>query len=193
MCSYIIQVLSEKPDLNTCYYFCHSHDRGSISHQILRSVALQLLRRHIDLASLISNEFVYRGQSCGMSQLRTLIPKLLEIVPCTRIIIDGVDECSPENQRMVLKDVQSLCFGPGTRCKLLISSRRDVGIYEKLSSKPHVLLDEQEEVGIDIQSYVNCRIQQLRTSDEKLLTRISSLLVEKADGIVLLELESISN
>jgi hypothetical protein len=85
---------------------------------------------------------------------------------------------------MVLKDIQSVCFGPETRCKILISSRRDVGIYEKLSSKPQILLDEQEEVGIDIQSYVNCRIRQLRTSDEKLLARIGSLLVEKADGIV---------
>src|SRR5947208_356021 len=76
MCSYVVEVLSQKSDLNTCYYFCNSQDTANVSDQILRTIALQLLRQHPDLASLICNEFVYRGPLCGMSQLKTLIPQL---------------------------------------------------------------------------------------------------------------------
>lgn len=184
MCSYIIQSLADVLSLNTCYYFCNSHESGNISHKVLRTVAIQLLRRHLDIASLIANEFVYRGLNCGLSQLRVLIPQMLEIVPDTRILMDGLDECSPENQRAVLKDIQAICVGPEIRCKVLFSSRREVPIYEKLSSKPQILLDGREEVDSDIRSYVKYKVTKLRTSDENLLNMIESILVEKANGNV---------
>lgn len=182
MCSYLVRVLSERSDINTCYYFCNSHDPGSISHQVLRTVALQLLRQNLDLASLISNEYVYRGLSCGMPQLRILVSHLLEIMPGTRIVIDGLDECSQENQRMVLKDLQTACIGPEKQCKVLIASRREVTISEKLSSKPQINLDGREEVHSDIRSFVKHKISELRTSDAELSKKIESVLVEKADG-----------
>jgi len=109
---------------------------------------------------------------------------MLEIVPDTRILMDGLDECSPENQRAVLKDIQAICVGPEIRCKVLFSSRREVPIYEKLSSKPQILLDGREEVDSDIRSYVKYKVTKLRTSDENLLNMIESILVEKANGNV---------
>ena len=145
MCSHIIRVLDKVPELSVCYYFCNSLGAGTVCGQILKTVALQLLRRHLDLASLIVNEYVDRLLNCSMKQLRVLIPQILEIVPCTRIIIDGLDECSMSDQKEVLKELQSLCLRPSIRCKILISSRREVYIREKLSSSQHIPLEEREE------------------------------------------------
>src|SRR5277367_5035537 len=133
MCSHIIGVLQQRPKLNTCYYFCNSQGASTICSQILRTIALQLLRRHLDLASLIANEYVYRGSNCGIAQLRVLIPQILELVPYTRIVIDGLDECSMDDQKAILKELQSLCLRPIILCKVLLSSRQEVYIREKLS------------------------------------------------------------
>lgn len=183
MCSYVVGVLSQKSDLNTCYYFCNSQDTANVSDQILRTIALQLLRRHPDLASLICNEFVYRGPLCGMSQLKTLIPQLFEIVNHTRIVIDGIDECPTDTQKLALKDLQRLCLSPASHCKILFSSRREVQIGETLSSKPQITLDARDEVEMDIRLHVKYKMRKLRTSDGILLQKIESILVEKANGI----------
>ena len=182
MCSYIIQKLSEIPALDTCYYFCNSQDTVNLCSQVLRTVMLQLLRRHPDLASLISNEFVYQGVGCGMSQLKMLIPKVLEIASCTRIVIDGIDECPNEDQR-VIKDLQTLCLGRNSHCKILYSSRREVQIAKQLSGKPQIFLDGREEVESDICLYVKHTVRTLRTANTRLLNEIESILVEKSDGM----------
>jgi hypothetical protein len=182
MCSHLIGVLQQIPGLNTCYYFCNSQGAGTVCSQILRTVALQLLRRNIELASLIANEYVYRGSNCGMAQLRLLIPQLLELVSYTRIVIDGLDECLEDDQKAVLKEVQSLCLRATIRCKVLFSSRQEVLIREKLSGNPHIPLEKREEVESDIRLFVKYKMTQLRTSDRNLLNKIESLLVEKANG-----------
>jgi hypothetical protein len=145
-------------------------------------VALQLLRRNTDLASLIANEYVYRGVNCGMAQLRALIPQILELSHYTRVVIDGLDECSIDDQKAVLKEVQHLCLRPMIRCKVLFSSRQEVYIREKLSANPHIPLEKREEVESDIRLFVKYKMTQLRTSNHSLLKKIESLLVEKANG-----------
>lgn len=182
MCSYIIRVLCQEPRLCPCYYFCNSQAPGTVCSQILRTVALQLLRRHLDLASLIANEYVYRGSNCGMAQLRVLMPQILEVVPYTRIVIDGLDECSIDDQKAVLRELQAICLCPIIRCKVLFSSRREVCIREKLSGNPHIALEERDEVESDIRLFVKCKVAKLRTSNRDLLKKIESLLVERADG-----------
>lgn len=182
MCSHIAHVLSEIPDMKSCYYFCSSHDSENVSNHILGALATQLLRKNLDAASLIANEFIYQGVSCSTSQLRNLVPKLLELASKTRIIIDGLDECSPENQRAVLKDLHAVCFGPEIRCKVIFSSRRENDIHKRLCQKPQIVLDGREEVESDIRSYIKYKVAQLRTSDATLLAKIESVLVNRANG-----------
>ena len=166
----------------TCYYFCNSQDTGNVCQQVLTIIVLQILRQHPDICTLIANEFVYRGVSCGMAQLRILIPQLLQIISYTRIVVDGIDECSKENQKAVLKELQAVCIGPITHCKVLFSSQRDVHIRQTLSEQPQISLDGRQEVDWDIRSFVNYEIMKLHTSDRDLLDRIESILVEKANG-----------
>lgn len=182
MCSYIVQTLTKTPGLTVCYYFCNSQDPGNVCHQILTTIVVQILRQHRDICTLIANEFVYNGAICGMAQLRILVPQLLEITSYTRIVIDGVDECSKENQKAILKELEVLCTGLVTPCKVLFSSRREVHIYKKLSEQPRISLDGRQEVDWDIRSFLKYKITRLCTSDQDLLGRIESVLMERANG-----------
>jgi len=110
------------------------------------------------------------------------VPQLLEIIAYTRIVVDGIDECSKENQKVILKELQLVCTGLTTRCKVLFSSRKEVLIREKLSKQPQISLDGRQEVDCDIRSFVRYKIAKLRTSNQDLLDRIESILVEKANG-----------
>jgi hypothetical protein len=184
MCSYIVQALTSIPSLTTCYYFCNSRDSGNEYQQILKTIILQILRQHLEVRTLIANGYVYPGSACGMAQLRILISQLLEVVGYTRIIIDGIDECSKENQKTILKELRAICEGQNMHCKVLFSSRREVHIREKLSNQPQISLDGNPQVDLDIQSFVKYNIAQLHTSDQALLDRIEAILVEKADGSI---------
>jgi hypothetical protein len=117
-----------------------------------------------------------------MAQLRVLIPQLLGLLPYTRIVIDGLDECSIDDQKAVLKELQSLCLRPAIHSKVLFSSRQEVYIHKKLSGNPQVILEKRDEVELDIHLFVKYKMTQLRTSNRNLLKRIESLLIEKADG-----------
>jgi hypothetical protein len=183
VCSYIVQILKNTPSLTVCYYFCSSQDTSNVCQQILTILVLQILRQHYDICTLIANEFVYRGVSCGLAQLRVLVPQLLEIIPYARIVVDGIDGCSEGNQKSILKELEYLCTGPGTRCKVLFSSRREVPIYKRLSEQPRISLDGRQEVDWDIRSFVKYEITKLKkTFDQGLLDRIESILVERANG-----------
>jgi hypothetical protein len=182
-CSYIIQHVELTPTLALCYYFCNSQDNGNVSHDILRTLALQLLRCDPDLCSLIANDYVYSGLPCGVTQIRKLIPQLLAVVSNSRIIIDGVDECSPSSQRAILEDLQSVCLGSTSSCKILFSSRAEPQIKKIFLSKPQILLDGREEIDLDIRSYVKYKLGDLQTSDQSLLDKIELILVSKAGGI----------
>ncbi len=148
---------------------------------------MQLLRQHSDLASLIANEFVYRGISNSIAHMRILLPKIFDIVPGPMIIIDGLDECSSETQKSILKEVQWLCSAQMSHChcKALISSRKEVFIHTKLTGRPHIQLDVRREVDLDIRSFIRFSIQGLRSAGKELLERVESVLVEKSHGAYL--------
>jgi len=146
MCSSVLDLVAKAQGHNICYYFCnHQEDgRDNPSERILGIIAMQLLRAHPEVASLITNEFIDRGSSSGLAQLRDLIPKLLELRPYTRIVVDGIDECSKSGQKALLKELQATCLSPELRCKILISSRKEPNIKNELQKKPTISLDDSE-------------------------------------------------
>jgi len=182
MCSYIVKTLLEMPDTATLYYFCNSQDGDNVCLPILKTFSLQLLRQHQDAASLIANEFVYKAKNCGLQELRSLVPQLLQISPCTRIVVDGLDECSKHGQKTILKELQDICLSWNSHCKIIFSSRKEAYLTEKLAAKSQISLDGHVKVESDIRLFVKYKMRQLRTSDASLLDMIESLLVDKANG-----------
>ncbi|KAI9640653.1 hypothetical protein NHQ30_010957 [Ciborinia camelliae] len=128
----------------------------------------QETEKHPEVCTLIANEFVYRG-----------------VIAYTRIVVDGIDQFLKEDQKAILKELQIICAGPATRCKVLFSSRREVQIREKLSKQPRISLDGRQEVDQDIQSYIKYKITKLHTSNQDLLNEIESILAAKANGMFL--------
>ena len=66
--------------------------------------------------------------------------------------------------------------------KILLSSRKEVELRERLSGKPQISLDGSHKVELDIISYVKDKVTELRTSDEGLRAKIETILAAKADG-----------
>jgi hypothetical protein len=189
MCASIISLLEKVEMLNVCYYFCNNQDDGwdNSSERILGIIAIQLLRAHPELASLITNEFASRGVSSSVAQLRVLVPKLLELHPYTRIVIDGFDECSKSTQKALLKDLQATCLDPKLHCKMLVSSRKEMNIKTELDKKPFISFDENEKVESDIQLYIAYKIQLPQSNfigelEPEVFENIARILAEKADG-----------
>ncbi|KAH7355340.1 hypothetical protein BKA65DRAFT_395437 [Rhexocercosporidium sp. MPI-PUGE-AT-0058] len=182
LCSYLVQHLRTLPDVHTGYYFCNSQADQDICTDVLKTIALQFLRQNPDIASLVSNEYVYRGANNNISQMRIVLPQILESLSCPVIIIDGLDECPLESQKMILREMQRFCGIQGSICKVLISSRKEVQIQSRLAKRPHIQLDGRMEVHLDIRSYVRHKMRGLHSSDPLLLKRLESGLVEKSNG-----------
>ena len=200
LCASIIDLLERAKPINVCYYFCSNQDDGwdNPSERILATIAMQVLRAHPELASLITNEFVSRGLSAGLAQLRTLVPKLLELQPHTRIVIDGIDECSRTGQKSLLKELQLICVNPRHHCKILISSRKEPYLRTELDKKPTISLDRSEEVKTDIRLFVAHKIQSLQSGfvgglHPSLFDNIARSLAVKADGKETLTLRGIKS
>lgn len=183
-CSYIIQHLDLTPKSSHCYYFCNSQDSGNVTHDILRTIAIQLLRYNPDLCSLVANEYVYTRLPCVVAQMKKLVPQLLRAVSNSRIIIDGVDECSSDTQRAIIEDLQVVCLGIDCTSKILFSSRGETQIKKMFLTKPQILLDGREEINVDIRSYVKHKLGDIQTSDQAVRDNIESILISKADGMI---------
>ncbi|KAH6710613.1 hypothetical protein BKA61DRAFT_612024 [Leptodontidium sp. MPI-SDFR-AT-0119] len=183
MSSYIVGRLLETEAIDTLYYFCTSQDIHDSCNLVLRTFALQLLRQHPDLASLISNEFFHK--TCGLVQLRALLPKMLAASCSTRIILDGVDETSKEAQKLLLKELQTVCLANNPNCKILFSSRREVSLAKQLARKPCVVLDGRAEVNLDIKSFIKYKMQKVKTSNPELRESIELELIKNAGGMFL--------
>ena len=182
MCSYLIGSLRGNAGLTTCYYFCNSTDPGNVCERILAFICLQILRFHPELCTLIANEYVYHGLVCSMSQLRQLVPKLLALVGFSRVVVDGVDECTRDDQKIILKDLIETCTAQDLHCKVLLSSRKESYVRKKLQAKPSILLDERQEVKWDITTFVKHKMAKVRTSNQDLRERLEHILVTKSNG-----------
>ncbi len=185
LCSHIIHSLKSEPKLTTIYYFCNSQTDGrDVCNRLMRTLALQLLRAHIDLAPHISDNYTQRGYNPSMQQLRKLLPELLATTQMTRIVIDGLDECQGHDQRTALQELISLCSPSLSCCKILFSSREGVQISKVLSRKPSISLrDERSGVDPDIRLFVHQHLADLRERFHgEIIDNIEEIVVNKADG-----------
>ena len=192
MCASLLEALEKIESLNVCYYFCNNKDDGwdNPSERVLGIIAIQLLRGHPELASLITNEFISLGSSSGLAQLRVLVPKLLELQPYTRVIIDGIDECSKNGQKALLDELQKACLRLDLRCKVLFSSRKEPNIKAAIDKELKVSLDDNDKVELDIQIFVSHKIQSIQSHfagdlEPKVFNDIAKSIADKADGMYL--------
>lgn len=179
MCSYIIQTLQQMPATTICYYFCNSQDGSDVYHQVLKTIVLQIIRQHPEeVSSLIAHQ--WSSQACGMMQLKSLVPQLLQMFTCSMIIVDGIDECSQASLK-IIKGLKTICSETNSCRKVLFSSRNEPGIASLLR-RHQVCLDDRAEVNSDIQAFVKCKVSRLLATNPQVLERVEAILLEKANG-----------
>lgn len=174
------------------YYLCSYQFgfRNDVSN-FMRSVARQLLQQQPDLAGNVYDEFIRKGSSPSVNTLKALAVGLIACLPPTRIVIDGVDECTDKEQKELLKTVTSFTEDAlnCSNCKTAIFSR-DVDIIHKLLAKcPRVSLSEEREaVGHAIGTFVRFQVSALRqekndipASDQEYIA-LEQQITSKADG-----------
>jgi hypothetical protein len=161
------------------------------SAQVLKSLTAQLLRHNQDLSSYIYDEFILKGLTPSVQNLKQILANLLSSVKGPRIIIDGLDECEDAEQKVVLRDILPYASSgvSGVACKILIASR-DVRYITTVLSKGLTLSlnDESNSINAAIQSFVHQRILEMYEKfqdlevDERVIFGIEKEIVTKSEG-----------
>lgn len=130
-----------------CYFYC-SRSSGDVARsdatQVLGSLARQLscLQDHGTLSDA-SVELYKQGkelsvQGPSLKRAIQLIGQLLAIRPRSCIILDAIDECSPEDKRILLDALREILQQTSTDTKLFISTRDDQDIKVDINVEPTV-------------------------------------------------------
>ena len=164
LCAHLVNTLRSDRTTTTLYYFCGSPiNNHTDCSRILRSLAIQLIRREPALATHLCTEYVHKGVSASVAQLRKVLSDLLGALPPAQILVDGLDECDPDSHAQILAELLTFS-NPSTRlAKVLISSREGGVISRKLRQKPTLSLrEEPESVENDIENFIKTTLQQTR-------------------------------
>ena len=188
LCSLIIQNLETHQDLDAGYYFCgHQQSDKNTCATILRTLMVQLLRSHLDMAELVYRAYLLKGSSRSYPAIKRILKQILSTLPTTRILIDGLDECSHETQQETLKSLLEIQRYAGHNCKLLVSSREEPRIGRTLLRMIHLKLDGRTKEGLNI--FIQNKIKELKIYfpdlEPILLSRVESRLQTNAKGMFL--------
>ncbi|KAJ2988979.1 hypothetical protein NUW58_g3702 [Xylaria curta] len=201
ICATLVNSL-EDSDVTTFSYFCKYH-QDDTSSQILKALVLKIIESSPDFSAMVFSEFVQKHREPSLRVLRTMLTGskdklgLLHGIPTCRIVIDGLDECNPKEQKYVLEDLLQLVSvnSRGGNCKLLISSRDIPEISSVLRKKMDIgvisLSNERDSLNRTIQLFIENRLRYLvgeRKSlhiGDKIVEDIVDIMINKADGMFL--------
>jgi hypothetical protein len=126
-----------------------------------------------------------------------LLPELLQGLGSTRLVIDGIDEWNPMEQKEFLKDLlQVLSTNPSSYiCKILLASRDTRNMSQNLRRRNQAVVtmslsesNERTQIDKSIENFVNDRFfdlpDNLATLDPNgsMLAQIKCSLLEKSSG-----------
>ena len=187
--TYLMNTLQKDKNRTTLHYFCGSPSNNHTDcSRMLRSFIIQLIRHDPTLAIHVSLQFVRRGFSAALSQLRKVLCDLFIAVLPAQILVDGLDECDLNSHGQILSELLNFSSTSTRLAKVLISSREGGTIGEKFRRKPSLSLREESEcIDKDIAVFEKARLGQL-CSESSLeistdtLARIEQTLVAKSKG-----------
>ncbi|KAJ5176350.1 uncharacterized protein N7482_002227 [Penicillium canariense] len=178
------------------YFFCDSSvQERSTACAILRGLLYQMMRQHSHLLKHILPKFNVRKENLFKS-FDALWGILMDIgyhdanchVYC---IIDALDECDQESQKMLLTQI-SLTFmetkARRPRIHFLITSRPYPEIKSALRSFNCKDLSSYQEVQQDLKIFIDAKVMQLTQAKEyskNVARTVSRILSEKAEGTFL--------
>jgi hypothetical protein len=195
ICSSIVQAI-ESRNMNVLFYFCTylgAINDGSLL--LLRSLTAQAIQRDPNLAIYVHDDIISSHPISSRRALMGLLPKLLQNLGSVRLVIDGIDEWNPREQKLILDDVLQFLSSTSSSCicKILISSRDVPTISRNLRKKTKgtasiSLSHEGDSIHHAIERLIEKRLSENQDSLGELdpggaiLPEIRRILVEKSNG-----------
>ncbi|KAK4964636.1 hypothetical protein LTR28_003652, partial [Elasticomyces elasticus] len=153
--------------------------------------AAQLVRGKPELSTYVYDAYLSRGCNPSISQLKQMIPELLDGITSARLVIDGLDESPQKEHGAILTQVLQLTSkstGANT-VKLAIISQDVPSISKIMSKKSTISLKEAADMTNDaIQRYVHESLIKLRDDpddlpiDDQTLIELKRKIVAKSDA-----------
>jgi len=186
-----------------CYFYCSrsaADTARSNPVEILGSLARQLscLQDH-DTLSKASLELYKHGKEHSspgpsLKQITQLIIDLLAQRSLSYIILDALDECSPDSRRILFDALGEILQQSSSATRLFISSRDDQDIKLELTTEPAIEVkaaQNRDDIGLFIEHEVSKAARRALLygkADRDLILLITSVLKKGADGMYVLVL-----
>lgn len=174
------------------YFFCRFDDESSLlATNILRSLIRQCLQAH-SLSSKVEHclSKALRSAIFEPTELSHLLE--LAIASCTEhyIVIDGIDECSEPERRILIETLGLTVRSSEAPVKLLISSR--YGISEglrRINGHLYNILVDEKKSKLDMATYIDTTLASrledgsFRVGDPSLVLYTRTALIAGAQGM----------
>ena len=186
-CSQLIDHIQKQQNMQFAFYFCsYSLNSTDTCTNILRAVVAQLIQSQPELVAYIYRSYVDVVKNTSTKRMKDLLREVLSSLGTCRIVLDGIDECSVEQQKEIILTFFSLQDSASESCKVLFSSRNDGSLIKRLLSRQTVIrLKGQTDDAISL--YVKHKVNELSHLFEdlssELLSRVRQRVGAKAQGI----------
>ncbi|KAF1849355.1 uncharacterized protein K460DRAFT_404584 [Cucurbitaria berberidis CBS 394.84] len=171
---------------------------------ILATLASQILRQNIKLSAYIYEEFVAEARSPSIRELQQILSDLMPQLKMPRILIDGIDECvhydcngRPRDLNPVKGVLQAILqlehpVNGMPPPKILLVSRDVSQVTVKLSKKPTVSLDDENDaITIAIRYFTKQRFREIQDRFESfpdvdnILNKTEDMIISRSQGMFL--------
>ncbi|KAG9520832.1 hypothetical protein KCV07_g4006, partial [Aureobasidium melanogenum] len=186
MTAFVVEQLSAKPIQGSeklVYFFCQYDNETSLkATTVLRSIIRQLLDQ--DDRVFTENQSKIEALLDNLHDLILLEALFFDIINCLKtviVIIDGVDECSNSEMKLLVKALRSLMLRKPSGLKLyLAGDDRVTGIIMSFLTPSFVINTQIPEAGLDLQELIR-QLVTVRSQDGDLVTGDPSLYQEIVD------------
>ena len=151
----------------------------------MRNIAAQLLQSNWDVITYVHRTYVESIWDPSTKRMKSLMREILSGLGACRIVIDGIDECSNDQQKEIISNFLSLQDGASDSCKILFSCRNDESHIKRLLSRKTIIqLRGQTDDAIAL--YVDYKVGELSQSfeglEQNLLDKIKQRVRSEAKG-----------
>ena len=192
---HLIQESLKTGDLVAHFFFSHSNKTRLEATHLFQSYIKQILgylymtRNPCPsrIVSYVKQFYSYKRYPPSFNEvIDEIFLPLSALLPSTTYVVDGLDECEPEQVREILKTFQRMGSWRGPR--IFISGREALDVASSIPGSNTIRISEEHHKE-DIRKFINWKIEEKMrerklTDDERVLQDIKNKLNERADRML---------
>lgn len=187
--SKIVPFVSADPNKRALFFFCDYHTPAyAVSTQIFKAFLTQCISQDPEIVPYLYDEYLAKRQQPVAQVLKQALMPVIKSMKYVRLIVDGVDEVQPAQQKLIIQELTQFTKLCGDTCKLLIASQDLRTIRHALRTAPYLFLgDERQAIDEDMRLVVDASLMELDESLDGALGEaqravLQELIVNKAEG-----------